>query len=936
MAAPCGEAPTAPPLPYTPPCSSERRLLCRRTFSEPLSLHRLDAYLPPPREPSPLVASLRPAEPFEGLPTPHARPRHPHAACATAPRRRAALAAAAAAALALLALSLWLSLRHAEPPLERVLLPAAALEPYERGLAAAAAAALGGPPRNGSRAVGNASRVCFVGRVARGVPREEGGALLLRLARHGARLGLRARVLLLPTRAGQCSPLHAALRPASVECLHDGRTASPLAALRAYSVLRWLDRPASSPAACDVAHFVDAAAEAYYALLAQRQRLALLRTTIALHVHSPLEWRLRRDGTPLSSPGLAAALFMEREAISLAPHLLVATPYMSRWLATRFPLRHGHTTLAPLPPSATKCASLFRPRLSPLPSASRLALLLAVDWRSPPEVALVCNALTLLHRTAAADGWGGAAARLELHFASRRASPGPRASAAHFDGQRAMASHARKHSWTLPYHMRPVDEAWTSAYRSLGDAGRTLLLVLPALSASVPSDVMLAAACELPLLALHTAATPWVLDASSRQQLLPPDAAAIASRLWLVLASRREAEPSLRLDGAAPHAAAAASDWWARWYASPPLPPPAAAAAAAAAAASPPPPPAVAVALLLCARRRRGAMRAIRAAEAAARAAEARAWVVQRLLLPPPPPRAAACAGAGGGGGAALPFGSEGPLAAWREVRACAPRLGGLLAALARRVAAEWVLLLDARAAMGAGSVLALLGAAEAARADALAPAAAVQMEGGAARRRAEALELPLGGALSSGALRNTLGSVGFVRTAALRRLAGVAATRPFALAPRCTHVVWSLLYLLALSGARVEPVPLVLLNLTRAAHSAGASPPLPRGAPTLAEDSAGEASPARRWDCAPDGGGGGGGPCVEVDALREALARRTASAGLASGGVVLAVGTPPAASHANASASRSGAGEALDMASILMALQGLAHARAEGVRWAS
>ena len=42
------------------------------------------------------------------------------------------------------------------------------------------------------------------------------------------------------------------------------------------------------------ARAVDAAAEAYYALLAQQQRLALRLTAIALHVHAPLAWRLRR------------------------------------------------------------------------------------------------------------------------------------------------------------------------------------------------------------------------------------------------------------------------------------------------------------------------------------------------------------------------------------------------------------------------------------------------------------------------------------------------------------------------------------------------------------------------------------------------------------------------------------------------------------------
>ena len=87
-----------------------------------------------------------------------------------------------------------------------------------------------------------------------------------------------------------------------VELLHSplvapsGPTAA--AAARSHKLLEWLSRDAGGEAArddaprCDVAHFVDALAEALYPVLAQRQRLALPQTLLVLHAIAPLLWRL--------------------------------------------------------------------------------------------------------------------------------------------------------------------------------------------------------------------------------------------------------------------------------------------------------------------------------------------------------------------------------------------------------------------------------------------------------------------------------------------------------------------------------------------------------------------------------------------------------------------------------------------------------------------
>ena len=79
-------------------------------------------------------------------------------------------------------------------------------------------------------------------------------------------------------------------------------------------------------------HFVDDVASGSLALLVQKQGLALRGTAIALHVLTPLQWRLRRDAVILPSPEAAADLHLEREAVNMASELLLVSGYMNEWL----------------------------------------------------------------------------------------------------------------------------------------------------------------------------------------------------------------------------------------------------------------------------------------------------------------------------------------------------------------------------------------------------------------------------------------------------------------------------------------------------------------------------------------------------------------------------------------------------------------------------
>ena len=235
------------------------------------------------------------------------------------------------------------------------------------------------------------------------------------------------------------------------------------AAATSHRLLDWLDGAAddgmSSPR-CDVAHFVDATAEALYPVIAQRQGLALSRTRLVLHVVAPLLWRLRRDSEMLATTEHAAAAHMERMAIQAAqpcraatahmcaaaghghsapralaaPQLLVYSGYLLVWLRAHGPHPRAHTAhLAPpplaLPPGARNFRTTCRIPEPSVRTNGKMRLVIGIDWRSPAEVAFIANTLTLLQRRwrdkrqgSTPPPWG----RLHVHLTGRVASVGPR------------------------------------------------------------------------------------------------------------------------------------------------------------------------------------------------------------------------------------------------------------------------------------------------------------------------------------------------------------------------------------------------------------------------------------------------------------------------------------------------------------------------------
>jgi len=460
-----------------------------------------------------------------------------------------------------------------------------------------------------------------------------------------------------------------------------------LAALRSQAVLRWLAegtaagggiRHASgsvaagladvgsgavlddggvpgAPPRCHVAHFLGSAADAAYALLAQRQGLALQTTALALHLESPTHLLLRRDATPLHDADTAAALHLERLAVAAAPHLLLSSGYMREWLRRfgPYPPHEERVTTWPLPSSGAPVAGHPRwsfgepkgglgsaelgrfcwrrhaaergvgpvmkggtaaaaggaaggalgrerdggggavdgsgPSLLRVGSRHPRTLLVAVDWRAPAEVSLVCNALTLLQRKWAAAGTGrrAAAPAVELVFAGRLGSPGPRPPPAEYDGRGALARHAARHGWRLRWRALPTSIAWPRALEALHPAGRDggggsraggrgdeeatrgaepplALLLLPLLSSTTPYDLSLAAECGLPLLSLAVGGAPAQLLASDRASaLVEPSGPALAERLYALLHAAKAEWPTPR-----PRAnASVAARWWREWYA---------------------------------------------------------------------------------------------------------------------------------------------------------------------------------------------------------------------------------------------------------------------------------------------------------------------------------------------------------------------------------
>ena len=424
-------------------------------------------------------------------------------------------------------------------------------------------------------------------------------------------------------------------------------TPTPAAAARSHQLLEWLD---ASPgeARCDVAHFIDATAEALYPLVAQRQGLALPRTLLVLHIVSPLLWRLRRDTTPLASTEHAATLHMERLAIRSAhpcrawpprlctggeerrqprsrllpalpalppaPQLLVPSGYLLAWLRAHGPPPRAHAaTLAPPPLTLSgderaACKAYASPATmtpTPLASASSpIHLIIALDWRSPAEVALVANAITLMQRLWKIHPRSPHSApwrRLHLHLSGRLASVGPRGGSGYapawplstsasvkpeatdvededaeggeggggasdssrFDGRRLILEHAALHEWRVVWTAHGAGSRWLDLHPPT--AGSTLLL-FPLLSASAPLDVRVATRCRLHWLSIAAAGVPARISASDGSRttaLVGPNATELAVRLDSLLRARDTASwprPAAALSEEQLH------DWWAQWY----------------------------------------------------------------------------------------------------------------------------------------------------------------------------------------------------------------------------------------------------------------------------------------------------------------------------------------------------------------------------------
>ena len=613
----------------------------------------------------------------------------------------------------LLLLALHRLVQSRRPPLsarlQRVLLPATVLAGGRNdfgvptaGLAEAVTAARkaaesGEPPPK------RPLRTCIIAssrlRPPSDAPIEDSDATLLGLARMSKALGHNTTLLLLrppkhsssTTQRGR-HPLDWLRRDVRVELLYAPAVSTgaptPAAAMRSHRVLEWLsEEPTPTPRTqtghqwwrgewtlktdtrsstasssssepktrCDVAHFVDATAEALYPLLAQRQRLALPHTLLVLHVISPLLWRLRRDASPLAATEHAAGLHMERLAIRSAPacgawpprpcastakwrtrfvalqggppspQLIVPSGYMLAWLREHGPRPRPHAvTIAPPPVGFARddakeeklCGQLHssygqvtargnhRVGISP-PAPIRLVL--ALDFRSPAEIALVVNALTLLQKHwreakgfIADPPWG----RVHVHMVSRLASVGPRGGSGYnppwpfgegarswdpggddeelgdgksvdggepFDGRRLVNDHAARHEWKLAYTVHGEGSRWPDLRLAAAEKGRKngngpSLLVLPLLSSSAPLDVRLATRCRMPWLSFAAGGVPAsvsAFDLSRTAALLDPNATELAMRLDVMLRLRGASgwpRPTVAITDDAVHG------WWSGWH----------------------------------------------------------------------------------------------------------------------------------------------------------------------------------------------------------------------------------------------------------------------------------------------------------------------------------------------------------------------------------
>lgn len=171
----------------------------------------------------------------------------------------------------------------------------------------------------------------------------------------------------------------------------------------------------------------------------------------------------------------------------------------------------------------------------------------------------------------------------------------------------------------------------------------------------------------------------------------------------------------------------------------------------------------------------------------------------------------------------------------------------------------------------------------------------------------------------------------------------------------RCGPIIWSVLSLLAIAGFRVDPVPFILINDSRATATASRSEP--KGdAPSARTDVSSKTAYERsieapfkplkaiaQWSCnrrsvgdTPQRGFKVQGPCPEPRMLNFVLARRVAAT---DAGTIKVPGpfrdVQPLNSRETAkNVSQMWSWDALDITSILLALQGLATSHAEDVSW--
>ena len=728
----------------------------------------------------------------------------------------------------------------------------------------------------------------------------------------------------------------------------------------------------------DIVHFVDCAPLALYALLAQQQRLALCGCAIAVHAHAPLRWRLQRDSDALGDPETASEAHMERHAFRLAggamdaaeaagrgngskaggapraAHLLLSSASIGQWLRLAGQLEAGTATLAPSPVGAVlapilemcstgtgaDAAGAGAGRLGGFAgkageheaTVAERVLRLQMDWASSTEVSLVCNALTLLHRRWRSEPPAPNSVRIE--FATRTAGLGPRRDplrgSASYDGRAALAEHARRQRWWLP---------WTFAEsQSRVDAPqkRTLrLLLLPLLSSSAAAQLINAARCRLPLLTIAAGGNAALLRATDRAAaVVAPDALSIAARLHELLHRSLVRWPTPRL-AADP---VSTRVWWRRWHAAAAAEAAATAAAAAPAAAAAatsleqraasrvalradapgksfggdtsqrragglceiPAQPAVTIAVLVlhCEAAVAGAQleRALRAWEAAAVSASALIVGTPQLLLQRWACRAAALREAEPGSGTDVDTRVRSPaLLKWNVTRhthctgdaGATPSPLGLLAAVGHALSAtpaDWTLLVTSDVVPTPATLCVLLRAAHASGGGGGAGfSAAARLWSGSGAARASEAHLPLGSSLAVGVLRNTLGTSALLRTSELLPL--LAADSDLQARPEpCDVAVWQLLARAAASGLRIDPVPFLVLDVHCSGSGGG------RG----------------DWDC--NERGDGRSLCADVLPLRRFLARRIAAAGRD--------GNRPS------SASAGWVPDALDLADVLLVLQ--------------